>query len=372
MGSQIINGGLGALGVEVADFLVEKGARRLVLVSRRALPPRSEWDHLTGAMADIITRVSQLEKQGASIHIVSVDMTAPDASTQLGTAISNLSLPPVLGLVHAAGVLEDQLVLETTRSSFHRVLSPKISGALALHALFPPQTLDFFILFSSCGQLFGFPGQSSYASANAFLDTLATHRRNQGDNAIAFQWTSWCGMGMAASTDFINAELESIGITDITRDEAFRAWSHAARYDLDHAVVLRSRAFDEGEILPVPILNDIAVRRPSENNSTSQAAGPAASGGEGAPLSGPQLRTYLDTKIRESVASVLQFSSDEVDSKVALSDLGIDSVMTVSLRKGLQQKLRVKVPPTLTWSHPTVGHLVGWFEEKMAVAAPAA
>lgn len=371
-GTYVITGGLGALGVEVADFLVEKGARRLVLVSRRTLPPRNVWSDLSaGPTADIVTKISQLEKLGASIHIVSVDMTASDAAIQLGNAISNLSLPPVLGIVHAAGVLEDQLVLETTPVSFHRVLSPKISGALALHTLFPPQTLDFFILFSSCGQLFGFPGQSSYASANAFLDTLAVHRRRLGDTgAIAFQWTSWRGMGMAASTDFINAELESKGITDITRDEAFRAWSHVARFmDIDHAVVLRSRAFDDAEILPTPILNDIAVRRHSDvsHDPPSTSATNTSTGADAVPPSGPQLRTYLDTQIRESVATVLQSSSEDVDSKVALSDLGIDSVMTVSLRRGLQQKLRVKVPPTLTWSHPTVGHLVGWFEEKMAV-----
>ena len=141
------------------------------------------------------------------------------------------------------------------------VPSPKIAGALALHSLFPPGSLDSFVPFSSYGQLFGFSGQSSYANSNAFLDTLATHRRSLGDNAVAFQWTSWRGLGMAASTDFINAELESKGITDVTRDEAFCAWEHNAKFDMDHAVVLRSLAFDENEPLRVPILNDIAVRR---------------------------------------------------------------------------------------------------------------
>lgn len=260
-GTYIITGGIGALGLEVADFLVEKGARRLVLVSRRALPPRGDWENLTGSIEAAVQRIKHLENLGATIHVVATDIGAPGCSDSLKTALDILSLPPILGVVHAAGVLEDQLVLETTVDSFHRVLSPKIAGALALHSMFPPGSLDFFVLFSSCGQLFGFPGQSSYASGNAFLDTLATHRRNQGDNALAFQWTSWRGLGMAASTDFINAELESKGITDVTRDEAFRAWEHVAKCDTDHAVILRSLAFDEHEPVPVPILNDIAVRR---------------------------------------------------------------------------------------------------------------
>ena len=166
-------------------------------------------------------------------------------------------------------------------------------------------------------------------------------------------------------TEFINAELESKGITDVTRDDAFRAWLHLSNFDMDHGVVLRSMAFDEGEELPVPILNDIAIR--SAPNSSQEATTQSSSGSHDAmPASGPELKAYLDTKIRECVASVLQLSSiEDVDSKAALSDLGVDSVMTVSLRRKLQQTLKVKVPPTLTWSHPTVGHLAGWFAEKI-------
>lgn len=365
-GTYIITGGIGALRLEVADFLVEKGARRLVLVSRRAFPPRGDWESLTGSLEAAAQKIKHLENLGATIYVVAADIGTPLGSEKLKNALDTISLPPILGVVHAAGVLEDQLVLETTADSFHRVLSPKIAGALALHSLFPPGSLDFFVLFSSCGQLFGFPGQSSYASGNAFLDTLATHRRKLGDNAVAFQWTSWRGLGMAASTDFINAELESKGITDVTRDEAFRAWEHVAKFDMDHAVVLRSLAFDENEPLPVPILNDIAVRRAGTAAAPTADANGTAGSDSTMPVSGPELKPWLDTKIRECVVSVLQLSSiDDVDSRAALADLGVDSVMTVTLRKRLQSNLKIKVPPTLTWSHPTVGHLVGWYMEKL-------
>ena len=367
-GTYIVTGGIGALGLEVADFLVEKGARRLVLVSRRVLPPRVDWGNLTGSIGAAVQKIQHLENLGATIHVVAVDIGDSGGSENLENALDTLSLPPTLGVVHAAGVLEDQLVLETTADSFHRVLSPKITGALALHSIFPPGSLDFFVLFSSCGQLFGFPGQSSYASGNAFLDTLATHRRNLGDNAVAFQWTSWRGLGMAASTDFINAELESKGITDITRDDAFRAWERVDKCDTDHAVILRSLVFDEHEPLPVPILHDIAIRRAgTATANTSSAAADGAAGSDSLTnMSGPELKACLDTKIRECVVSVLQLSGiDDVDSRASLADLGVDSVMTVTLRKRLQSSLKIKVPPTLTWSHPTVGHLVGWYMEKL-------
>ncbi|RAL13374.1 type I polyketide synthase [Aspergillus homomorphus CBS 101889] len=367
-GTYLITGGLGALGLEVADFLVTEGARRVILISRRGLPPRRMWADMqpSSPLAPTITKILDLEARGASIHVLALDISVPSAADQLTAALDALSLPPVRGVVHAAGVLDNELVLDTTPDAFARVLAPKITGGLVLNEVFPPQSVDFFVLFSSCGQLVGFTGQSSYGAGNAFLDTLAAHRQQQGDRgARAFQWTAWRGLGMGASTDFINAELASKGITDVTADEAFAAWRHAARYEGDHAVVLRALPLEADEPLPSPALADIAVRRVSASSDSSSSSSPSAEK-KSIPTSGPELKAYLDQAIRGCVAAVLHLpSADEVDAKAALADLGVDSVMTVTLRQKLQQALRVKVPPTLTWSHPTVGHLVGWFAEKV-------
>lgn len=364
-GTYLITGGLGALGLEVAKFLVENNARRLVLLSRRTFPVRSTWKDVQGQEAEVCRAVERLEELGATVYILSVDIASEGSQEKLRAGLDSLALPPVLGVVHAAGVLEDQVILESTSDSFDRVLAPKVTGSMALHQSFPVGTLDFMVLFSSCGQLFGFPGQGSYASGNAFLDTLASHRREQGDNCKAVQWTSWRGMGMAASTDFINAELESKGITDVTRDEAFRAWEHLNKYDIDHGVVLRSRALDADEPLPMPILADIAVRRRAEGSGTGGAEGGHQAAVE-VPKSGPALMEYLDVAIRTCVAQTLQMTSpDDVDARAALSDLGVDSVMAVTLRTALQKSLGVKMPPTLLWSLPTASHLQKWFMEQM-------
>lgn len=255
------------------------------------------------------------------------------------------------------------MILESTRDAFHRVFSPKINGALALHEAFPPGTLDFFMLFSSCGQLFQFPGQGSYGSANAFLDTLATHRRNLGDNSVAFQWSSWRGMGMGSDSEFVAAELYGKGITDIRRNEAFQAWLHLAEYELDHGVVLRTRTLESDEPIPCPILEDIVTRSSGDNNMSKGSSKTETS--NKIPSSGPELKAYLDEHIRSCVASVLHLSPNDVDSRAAISDLGLDSVMSVTFRRQLQQTLKVPVPPTLTWNHPTVGHLVQWFAQKL-------
>lgn len=373
-GTYLITGGLGALGLHVAGWLVEKGARRIVLVSRRRLPPRHEWAAHVSANDPFhaaVARVQELEQAGATVISVALDISAADAAEQLRNVLAQLALPPVLGVVHAAGTLEDQLVLETTPESVARVLAPKVSGGLALDAAFPAGTLDWLVLFSSCGQLFGFPGQGSYASGNAFLDALATRRRALGDCAVAFQWTSWRGLGMAASTEFISAELESRGITDITVEEGFRAWEHVGRYDVDHGVVLRSLAFDRDEAVPVGILDEIAVRRSGgrarphdQDGDDGDGLGDAA---DSPPPRGPQRKAWLVERVRHVIAGVLMLGgADEVDPRAAIADLGVDSVMTVALRRKLQSALKVKVPPTLTWSHPTANHLAAWFLAKLS------
>jgi 6-methylsalicylic acid synthase len=375
-GTYIISGGLGSLGLEVASFLVERGARRIILLSRRALPYRKTWASATGPEQKIIESIQALEKVGATVCCLAVDLSAADASTILSEKLDMLSLPPVAGVVHAAGVVGDEFVLSTTPSAFNRVLAPKVAGALSLHKAFPPASVDFFMLFSSCGQLFGFPGQASYASGNAFLDSLAEHRRALGDNAIALQWTSWRGLGMAATTqasaDFIEAELEGKGITSISRDEAFLAWDHVAKFDISHGVVLRSRTLEANEVLPMDILEEIAARRsPSveetKSTTTSDTESSAPAPAQGAvPASGPERTAYLTSKISECVATVLQLPDvSDVDPKVALPELGMDSVMTVALRKQLQSTLGVRVPPTLVWGHPTVSHLTKWFSDKV-------
>lgn len=367
-GTYLITGGLGALGLATADFLVENGARRLVLLSRRSLPARSLWANCQDNLQPIITKILELEKQGISIHVLAIDVGAPNAAAEILHALQRLDLPPVLGVVHAAGVVENELILQSTQNAIHRVFAPKINGALALHEVFPPGTLDFFVLFSSCGQLLGFPGQGSYGSANAFLDTLATHRRCLGENSIAFQWTSWRGMGMGSDSEFVAAELEAKGITDITRSEAFQAWAHLASYNLDHGVILRTRELRSNEPVPSPILQDIITR-----SSDSRAVVDGSSEDENPntiPSSGPELAAYLDEHIRSCVADVLQLSVGDVDSRAALSDLGLDSVMSVAFRRKLQQTLKISVPPTLSWNHPTVKHLVQWFTKMLNGQSP--
>jgi 6-methylsalicylic acid synthase len=355
-GTYLVSGGLGSLGLEVAKYLASKGARRLVLISRRVLPPRAEWND------DVTATILALEKQGVGIKTVAVDLTAGDAPQLLKKELSEL--PPVLGVVHAAGLVENQLVVYATPDAFNKVLAPKVSGALALHTLFPLGSLDFFVLFSSCGQLLGFPGQASYASGNGFLDALAAHRQQQGDNACAFQWTSWRGVGGMGDNEYVEAEVESRGITSITAEEAFQAWEDILGRNIATATVLRARTLEADEPLPHPILEVISKRK--EKTMVKLTVEMDTKVGSSNPIpSGPERLPAIAAIIANCVCKVLEVDAADVDTKAALSDMGLDSLLTVSLRNELQRAVKVKVPPTLIWGHPTISHLVKWFDEQL-------
>ncbi|KAJ5159287.1 uncharacterized protein N7500_008938 [Penicillium coprophilum] len=357
----LITGGLGCLGLSVAQWMATQGARRILLLSRRSLPPRSTWtaSHKPETLS-IIQNVLSLERLGATIHFLAIDISHPSGATNLRSALTTLSLPPVAGVVHAAGITRDQLIRQITPDVFDAVLAPKIAGALALHTVFPPNSpgLDFFVLFSSCGQLLGFPGQASYASGNSFLDALARSRRRDGDNSISLLWTSWRGMGMGASSNgALEAELYARGITDVTADEAFRAWSYISAVEgADHGVVLRARPLESREPLPHPILRDIATGKERVRDESD-----GEKGGEMKKLTGKELVEYLRVAVRKCVSTTLSIPEDEVDETVALPEMGMDSVMTVKFRMSLQQTLTVSVGPTLVWKYPTVHHLVEYF-----------
>ncbi|KAF5664398.1 6-methylsalicylic acid synthase [Fusarium circinatum] len=363
-GTYVITGGLGALGLATCDFLIKQGARRIVIISRRGLPPRNRWANVSEDLASALARIRTMESKGATVHVVSLDVSVVHAHKHILAALEQLSLPPVLGVIHASGVLEDSLLIETSFDSFGRVMAPKVQGALALHRAFPPGSLDFFVLYSSIGQLAGTAGQSSYAAGNSFLDALAQHRRSLGDNSVSFQWSAWRGMGMGTSA-FLALELQTKGITDITAEDAFQAWEFVGQHDVVGAVITRCATLDEGEPVPLALFEEVAVRRPRVQTAVAlPEQGIRTTTGEQRPTSTSKLKVWLQQKICQCLCDILKIGDiDEIDPRVPLSDIGVDSVMTIVLRQKLQNVLKVKVPQTLTWNYPTVSAMVDWFVE---------
>ena len=181
----LITGGLGGLGLEAARTLADQGARHLVLLARR--PPS----------ADAQEALDSLRAAGIDVRVLSVDVSRRD-EVERAVAEVREAMPPLRGIIHAAGVLDDGLVRQAEWSDFETVLGPKASGAWHLHELTAADRLDFFVLYSSTASLLGAAGQANYAAANAFLDGLAHHRRALGLPGLSVNWGAWSTVGMAA------------------------------------------------------------------------------------------------------------------------------------------------------------------------------
>jgi len=200
-GSYLISGGLGDLGLLVARWMVEQGARRLILLGRSRLPPRLSWGSVEAGsrLAGQITAIRELESLGAAVHLAPVDVANEAELSAFLEAFHAEGWPPIRGVVHAAGVLQDGLLVQLDAAALDKVLRPKVMGGWLLHRLLRDDPLDFFILFSSAGSMLGQPGQGNYAAANAFLDALAHHRQAQGQPALSINWGAWAGEGFADS-----------------------------------------------------------------------------------------------------------------------------------------------------------------------------
>ncbi|AXK33367.1 acyltransferase domain-containing protein [Streptomyces armeniacus] len=356
-GTYLVTGGLGILGLEVARWLAERGARRLVLAGRRPFPVRADWDGRTDAdVRRQIDGIRALEAAGVTVRTVALDVAdAAEAARVLDP--DALGLPPVRGVVHAAGVLDNRMLAGVDEASLRTVMRPKVAGAWTLHELFPPGSVDFLAFFSSCGQLLGLPGQASYGAANAFLDALAVHRRTAGHaDTFSLGWTSWRGKGMAVNK-VVDLELQARGVTDISVPEAFGAWDLAARHGAGSYAVLGLTALEPGGER-LPLLSEL-----SAGTEAGAAAGSPGAADELAGLAPEELRERLLEEVGGQIAAEMRLSAQRLDPRRSLAEQGLDSVMTVVIRRRLEKRFGQSLPATLLWHQPTVfaiaEHLAG-------------
>lgn len=201
-GVTLVTGGLGGIGLVLADALVLAGADRLVLIARRGLPPRAEWSGwLASHGADDETSrkihaVERLEQRGAEVLVLAADVGDRAAMTA-AVAEARARFGEVNGVIHAAGVAGGGIMALRTAEAARRVLTPKVAGALVLEELFADTPLDFFLLCSSRSSILGGLGQVDYCAANAFLDVFAASTRARGRNrAVSIDWDAWREVGM--------------------------------------------------------------------------------------------------------------------------------------------------------------------------------
>ena len=353
----LITGGLGALGLATARWLASRGAAQLVLVGRSA------------ATAAGRAQVDDLERAGVRAKILSADIAKASEVTRIMAQISGL--PPLKGIVHAAGVLDDGLLGAQDEHRFRKVMAPKVEGARHLHEATRELPLDFFICYSSAAALLGAAGQANYAAANAFLDALAHARRSQGLHGLSINWGPW-QVGMAAGLDARDqARLAVQGFTPIAVEPGFSVLERLLRQDETQAVVLPLQWKDylqshyRGAVPPF-----FAALAGDDAGQPKAAAAPASILRELSQAPAGQRRALLRAHVHTQVAAVLHLPPGRrVPEGEGFFDHGLDSLMAMELRQHLEADLAKPLPATLVFDYPTVTALADWLLAQIGPAA---
>jgi NAD(P)-dependent dehydrogenase (short-subunit alcohol dehydrogenase family) len=349
--SYLITGGLGALGLHVAKFLIARGARWLALLGRR------------GPDAGLSTQLRELELLGAQVKTFQADIADAGA---LRAALESIerTMPPLAGVVHAAGVIDDGLLLNQTSERFLQVCAPKVQGTWNLHEATAKRPLDFFMLFSSVAAVLGSPGQSTYAAANAFLDAMGSVRRNAGLPALVVNWGAWSGAGMAGRTRAGGARLGLRGLRPMTPPECLDALERSIETMAGQTIVTRC----DWEALAAQLgarATLVSRLRVSRSVAPTQSAAPRLRTElEAAPTS--QQRPLLIEYLRRQALRVLELPQDfDLGPHRPLIAFGLDSLMAVELGNVLAAELGIRLSATVVFDHPTLDLLAEYLLQQV-------
>jgi acyl transferase domain-containing protein/thioesterase domain-containing protein/acyl carrier protein len=329
--SYLITGGLGGFGLAVAKWLVNSGARNLVL-----------WGKTGAATHEAKRAVAQLRRLGAKVLVIKADVSnANEVARMLATI--KLTMPPLRGVFHAAMVLDDGLLSQQTEERFARVVAPKAIGAWNLHAALAKTPLDYFVMFSSISALFGSPAQGNYAAANNFLDALAHHRRSLGLAALTVNWGALGEVGILARNPALAVQFAANGIYPFTPDQATQMLGRLLQRDVTQIAFMHvdwQKIFAKriGSAPPLRF-SDVFVSTaldPSSSNEDQRSALLAA-----ALEDRPALILEL---VRDSVAKVLRTAPARLDMSRPLREMGLDSLMAFELLNRLQAKIGASLP----------------------------
>ncbi|MFY1632285.1 SDR family NAD(P)-dependent oxidoreductase [Solwaraspora sp. WMMB335] len=334
-GTVLVTGGTGALGALIARHLIRyHGARRLLLASRRG-----------PAAPDAARLREELSAAGAAIDIAAVDLADRTAIARLVDRIPGTD--PLVGVVHAAGVMPSATVARQSSDLLEEALRAKAFGAWHLHELTVGLALRQFVLFSSTAGALGHAGEASYAAANAFLDALASLRVASGLPATSIAWGLW---------DTPSALTERLGETQRGR----LARSGLGVLNPTEALDL----YDRAVAAPYPMMLAAAINQRLVTHDRQPGREPASRLGE--LRGGPRQRELLRL-VRSSAATVLGHAGPAaVLPGRALRDAGVDSLAGTEMVRMLSTATGLSLPATLPFDYPTPQELAAHLSELLA------
>ncbi|MGK7875070.1 MAG: hybrid fatty acyl-AMP ligase/type I polyketide synthase [Xenococcaceae cyanobacterium] len=336
--SYLITGGLGALGLKVARWLVERGAKYLVLLGRR------------GASNRAALSLEALERTGAKILVISSDVSREQDLVQVLETIK-VSMPPLRGIIHAAGILDDDILQGLDWERFAKVMAPKVKGAWNLHNLTQHLPLDFFVMFSSAASLLGSPGQGNYAAANTFLDAIAHYRQARGLSALSVNWGPFAD-GMAASTP-----LAAKGFKGIETELGLQVLAQLIRQSSAQVGVLAVNWAELSKQFPYLVQSPYFQEIISELPEAQMVAEEPIIFEKLLEMPPVRREEFLRSYLHSEIARILQMEVEQLSPAESLLDLGMDSLMVMEAINQLRGDLQLMLYPREFYERPRIDAL---------------
>lgn len=357
--SYLITGGLKGIGLTVAHWMVERGARHLVLVGRSE-PSES-----------VKSQLRQLNLSGAQVIVAQADVSDIQQVARLLASLEQSS-PPLLGIIHSAGVLDDGLLMQQNWQRFERVLAPKVLGAWNLHVLTQNMSLDFFVLFSSAAALLGSAGQANHVAANTFLDAFAFYRRSLGLAGMSINWGGWSEVGKVAERQ-LGEHLSRRGLESFAPQQGLQAleqlfWDSPVQVGV---AAINWSSFLERQLAISPFFTDLGVEiqqlQSLSKEGTLQSKGDSLHNAllSATPAQRPLL---LKSRITEQVAKVLGFPAAKLDIQEPLTNMGLDSLTAIELRNRFNNETGMNLPIIKIMEGVSISKLAELIIEQFALA----
>ncbi len=346
--SYLITGGLGGLGLQVAQWLASEGAKHLVLTSRSGA---------TSAQAQ--QTVKELQEAGVAVTVVKADIANAQEVQQLISECQ--ALAPLRGIIHAAAVLDDGVLQGQTAERFRYVMAPKVQGAWFLHTFTHAIPLDFFVCFSSSMSLLNEAGQGNYAAANAFMDTLAHYRQAAGLSALSINWGAWSDIGMAAKIDQVHRDrLQTLGHLAISPEQGIQILARLIKQASPQVGILPidwQKLVQHLSDIPPVLLALPQVSSQSPSASIDQKAWFSAL----SKVPRADVHSTLLKKVTEVVKNVLEVDSHtSIDPEQKFYEMGMDSLMSIEVKNQLQKWTKQPLSTALVFDYPSIAEVVDY------------
>ena len=329
----LVTGGLGGIGLRLAEWLIDNGARHLALAAR------------SRPQADVQTVLEGFARSGAEVRVFQTNVSDRASLSGMLAEVAT-SMPRLRGIFHAAGVLDDCVLMHVTERRFRTVLAPKVDGAWLLHTLTRDVDLDQFVLFSSTASLLGSPGQATYAAANAFMDALAHFRRPAGQTAISINWGAWAEVGMAATRR--DALVRWMGF--LTPAEGLAALASLMDGEVTQRGVAR---IDAGRSAPQ---HGRVLEAQTEPDLPARVRDSVAPG---------QRLAVLEDYVRGLIVRATGLHPERVEASASLLMLGVDSLMATEMRARVLTDLHCNLPIQYFLKEASVKHLARQLLERL-------